>query len=187
MGHKDDFAIGPLIAILAPFHNTLVPNNTLSSLLTFPGTHTVKTSAFSPPFDTYPRNISAWNSHNLTIGAESFAENVIGGPAKNPNSFNPAVVQWARKDGSVGFITLYAQVYALDVDVGEKYLALSYPQGNGTSGFSFLVGTNSWGGKRDVQKWEDVEGIKVNVSGTVDLKYGVTFNGMNGGAGKTVK
>lgn len=98
MGHKNDFAIGPLVAILAPYHNTLIPNATLSSLLNFSGTHLVKTSAFSPPYDTYPRNITAWMSPNLTIGAESFSENVIGGPAINPNSFNPAVVQWARKD-----------------------------------------------------------------------------------------
>jgi hypothetical protein len=186
MGHKDDFAISPLVAILASFHNTLVPNNTLSSLLNFPGTHTVKTSAFSPPYDTYPRNITTWMSPNLTIGAELFAENVIGGPAKNPNSFNPAVVQWARKDGSVGWMSLYAQVYALDVNVGERYLELSYPQGNSTSGFSFLVGTNGWNGKRDVSSWKDVEGIHVNVSGTVDLSYSVTFNGLVGGTGKPI-
>jgi hypothetical protein len=91
MGHKNDFAISPLIAILAPYHNTLVPNTTLSSLLSFPGTHFVNTSAFSPPFDTYPRNISAWLSPNLTIGAESFSENVIGGPAKVSYFFNPSI------------------------------------------------------------------------------------------------
>ncbi|KAL7770635.1 hypothetical protein CFE70_000573 [Pyrenophora teres f. teres 0-1] len=187
MGHKDDFAIGPLIAILAPYHNTLVPAQTLSALTTFPGTHTVRTTAFSPPFDTYPRNITAWLSPSLTIGAESFSENVIGGPAKNPNSFNPAVVQWARKDGSVGWMSLYAQVYALHVGVGEGSLELSYPQGNESSAFSFLVGTNAWGGKRDVGGWADVEGVRVNVSGTVDLEYGVKFNGMFGGEGKVIK
>ena len=186
MGHKDDFAISPLVAILAPFHNTLVSNATLSALTTFPGTHTVNTSAFSPPFDTYPRNITAWISPNITIGAESFSENVIGGPAKNPNSFNPAVVQWARKDGSVGWLSLYAQVYALDAETGESYLDLSYPQGNSSNGFSFLVGTNSWDGKRDVASWADVEGINVNVTGTVDQNYTVTFNGANGGAGDPV-
>ncbi|KAL5390185.1 hypothetical protein PMIN02_007070 [Paraphaeosphaeria minitans] len=53
MGHKDDFAIGPLIAILAPFHNTLVPKDTLSALRAFPGPHAVSTLAFSPPWDTY--------------------------------------------------------------------------------------------------------------------------------------
>ena len=186
MGHKNDFAISPLIAILAPFHNTLVSNTTLSALTTFPGTHAVDTSAFSPPFDTYPRNITAWISDNLTIGAESFSENVVGGPAKNPSSFNPAVVQWARKDGSVGWLSLYAQVYALDSETGENYLDLSYPQGNSSNGFSFLVGMNSWGGKRDVASWADVEGINVNVTGTVDQNYTVTFNGANGGAGDPI-
>ncbi|KAJ4349207.1 hypothetical protein N0V95_004790 [Ascochyta clinopodiicola] len=186
MGHKDDFAISPLIAILAPFHNTLVSNTTLSTLTTFPGTHAVNTSAFSPPFDTYPRNITAWMSANLTIGAESFSENVIGGPAKNPNSFNPAVVQWGRKDGSVGWLSLYAQVFALDASTGPNYLELSYPQGNSSSGFSFLVGTNGWTGKRDVASWADVEGINVNVTGSVDQNYTVTFNGAVGGAGQTV-
>lgn len=186
MGHKNDFAISPLIAILAPFHNTLVSNATLSALTTFPGAHAVNTSAFSPPFDTYPRNITAWLSDNLTIGAESFSENVIGGPAKNPSSFNPAVVQWGRKDGSVGWLSLYAQVYALDAATGENFLELSYPQGNATNGFSFLVGTNSWDGKRDVASWSDVEGINVNVTGSVDQNYTVTFNGANGGAGDPI-
>jgi hypothetical protein len=186
MGHKDDFAIGPLVAILAPFHNALVSNATLSALTEFPGTHNVSTSAFSPPFDTYPRNITAWVSPNLTIGAESFSENVIGGPAQNPNSFNPAVVQWARKDGSVGWLSLYAQVKELEAVVGPATMELSYPQGNGTSGFSFLVGTNSWAGKRDVASWTDVEGVRVNVTGTVDVNYKVTFNGMVGGVGKPV-
>ena len=186
MGHKNDFAISPLVSILAPYHNTLVPDTTLASLLAFPGTHTVRTSAFSPPFDTYPRNITAWISAELTIGAESFSENVIGGPAKNPSSFNPAVVQWARKDGSVGWMSLYAQVYALDVDVGERYLELIYPQGNSSSSFSLLVGTNGWDGQRDVSSWPEVEGLRANVSGTVDLNYTVTFNGLVGGAGKVI-
>jgi hypothetical protein len=186
MGHKDDFAISPLIAILAPYHNTLIPPTTLSALHMFPGTHTLRTSAFSPPYDTYPRNITAWLSPHLTIGAESFAENVIGGPAKNPNSFNPAVVQWSRKDGSVGWLTLYAQVYALDVDVGEGYLDLSYPSGNATSTFTFLVGTNGWDGKRDVASWADVEGVKVNVSGTVDAAYSVEFAGLVGGKSEPI-
>lgn len=187
MGHKNDFAIGPLIAIIAPFHNTLVPNGTISSLLTFPGTHNFSTSTFSPPFDTYPRNVTAWISPKLTIGAESFAENVIGGPAKNPNSFNPAVVQWGRKDGSVGWMSLYAQVYELNAVAGEGFLDLTYPMANETSAFSFLVGTNAWDGKRDVASWADVEGVNVNVTGSVDLNYTVTFNGMHGGAGSVIK
>jgi hypothetical protein len=187
MGHKDDFAIGPLIAILAPFHNTLIDNTTLSSLHTFAGIHTVNTSAFSPPFDTYPRNITAWLSPNLTIGAESFAENVIGGPATSSNSFNPAVVQWGRSDGSVGWLTLYAQVMELDAVVAENSLDLKYPKGNYTSTFQFLVGTNSKLGKRDVASWADVEGVNVTVEGTVDPAYSVSFSGLVGGAGQPIK
>ncbi|KAI4644457.1 hypothetical protein J4E93_006360 [Alternaria ventricosa] len=187
MGHKNDFAIGPLVAILAPYHNTLVPNTTLSSLSSFPGTHTVKTSAFSPPYDTYPRNITAYLSPNLTIGAESFSENIVGGPSINKNSFNPAVVQWKRQDGSVGWMSLYAQTMALDVVVEEGRLVLEYPMGNSSSAFSFLVGTNGWGGKRDVRGWGDVEGVDVVVEGSVGLEPEVTFNGLVGGAGEVFK
>ncbi|KAI4953191.1 hypothetical protein J4E86_006732 [Alternaria arbusti] len=186
MGHKNDFAIGPLVAILAPYHNTLVPNTTLSSLSSFPGIHTVKTSAFSPPYDTYPRNITAYLSPNLTIGAESFSENVVGGPSINKNSFNPAVVQWKRQDGTVGWMSLYAQTMALDVVVEEGSLMLEYPMGNASSAFSFLVGTNGWDGKRDVRGWKDVEGIDVAVSGSVDLNAEVTFNGLVGGVGEVI-
>ncbi|KAJ4300052.1 hypothetical protein N0V90_005301 [Kalmusia sp. IMI 367209] len=186
MGHKNDFAIGSLIAILAPFHNMLVPNTTVSTLSVFPGTHNVSTSAFSPPWDTYPRNITAWISPNLTVGAESFSENVIGGPAQNPNSFNPAVVQWSRKDGSVGWLTLYAQVSSLHAVAGESTLSLEYPLGNASSTFTFLVGTNSKGGSRDVAGWDDVEGVTVAVNGTVDPAYSVTFSGYVGGSGKTI-
>lgn len=187
MGHKNDFAIGPLVAILAHFHNSLVPNDTLSALNTFPGTHTVSTSAFSPPWDTYPRNITAWVSRNLTIGAESFSEKVIGGPAKSSSSFNPAVVQWSRKDGSVGWLTLYAQVEELHAVASDSTLKLEYPKGNQSSTFTFLVGTNSRNGKRDVASWSDVEGINVSVNGTVDMTYSVAFSGNVGGAGKTIK
>jgi hypothetical protein len=202
MGHKNDFAISPLIAILAPYHNTLVPYATLSALSTFPSTHSVSTSAFSPPYDTYPRNISAWLSPNLTIGATSFSENVIGGPSINKNSFNPAVVQWSRQEGgastkdkmkkktSVGWMTLYAQTKAIDAVVGPGSLQLSYPGAADAqqSGFSFLVATNAWDGKRNVKSWQDVQGIHVkNVSGTVDLNYTVTFNGVVGGQGKVIK
>jgi hypothetical protein len=83
-------------------------------------------------------------------------------------------------------MSLYAQTYALDIDVGEAYLELSYPQGNSSSSFSFLVATNGWGGKRDVASWKDVEGINVNVSGTVDMAYTVEFGGMQGGKWKPV-
>lgn len=89
----------------------------------------------------------------------------------------------------MGWITLYAQTKALQAVVGPGSLELTYPNGaGGETGFSFLVAPNGWAGKRDVRSWEDVQGIKVkNVTGTVNLEYAVTFNGMFGGAGKTIK
>jgi hypothetical protein len=188
MGHMADFAIGPLVAILAPFHNTLVPNETLSALVSFPGAHTFNTTAYSPPYDHTPRNISAWLTANLTIGAESFNETVVGGPSINPSSFNPAVIQWSRKDGSVGFLSLYAITKSLAATVSPGSLDLRYPDINSSSSsFSFLVGTNSWDGKRDVRSWADVEGIKVNISGSVDVSgYEVSFGGMRGGKHDTI-
>ncbi|KAL5429342.1 hypothetical protein PMIN05_010746 [Paraphaeosphaeria minitans] len=145
MGHKDDFAIGPLIAILAPFHNTLVPKDTLSALRAFPGPHA-----------------------NLTIGAETFSENVIGGPAKNPSSFNPPVVQWSRKDASVGWLTLYAQTEELRAVASDGILALEYPQGNETSTFTFLVGQTRAAGRGTLRAGAMSRASK-SVSGSRDI------------------
>jgi hypothetical protein len=77
----------------------------LSALETFRGEHIFRSSTFSPPFDVYPRNITSWLAPNISIGAETFDENVIGGPAKNPGTFNPAVIQWDTGAG-IGFITV---------------------------------------------------------------------------------
>jgi hypothetical protein len=97
-------------------------------------------------------------------------------------------VQWGpRKDGTVGWLTLYAQATDLVAVAGERTLNLTYPTGNETSTFQFLIGTNSRYGKRDVSSWEDVEGVRVTVSGTVDQNYAVTFNGLHGGAGDVIK
>lgn len=105
MSHSADFAYGPLFAILGEFQATLIPQDVLAVLKDFRGEHTFNSSTFSPPFDTYPRNISAWLAPNISIGAETFDENVLGGPAENPSTFNPAVIQWNTGNG-VGFITV---------------------------------------------------------------------------------
>jgi hypothetical protein len=105
LSHIADFAYGPLFAILADFQNSLIPTHVLPKLTTFSGEHTFTSSAFSPPFDIYPRNITAWLASNISIGAESFNETVIGGPATNPDTFNPAVIQWQTGNG-VGWINV---------------------------------------------------------------------------------
>lgn len=105
MSHSADFAYAPLFAVLAPFSNSLVPTSVVSALTSFIGEHTFNSSTFSPPFDVYPRNITAWIAESITIGAESFNETVIGGPATSTDSFRPAVVQWDTGNG-LGFITV---------------------------------------------------------------------------------
>lgn len=193
MGHKDDFAFGVLVAIVAPFHNSLLSNTSVpSTLVEFPGEHTVQTSAFSPPYDTFPRNITAWISARLTVGAETYAENVVGGPSKNPNSFNPAVAQWLRPAGTVGWATYHPQVKSLIAVADEGWLNLTYPDWEGADrdnagAFSILVGTNGPEGKRDVTGWEDVDGVSVTVDGNVEMEPLVSFNGLFGGAGDVIK
>jgi hypothetical protein len=71
MSHSADYAFAPCFAILAAFHRTLIP-----------------------AIDKVPRNITSWLSEKLTIGAESFDENGLGGPAQSQEAFNPAVIQW---------------------------------------------------------------------------------------------
>ena len=79
MYHQDDFAFYPLFALTMPEMLKYMPASAESSLTKFPGEHLYTAQAYSPPFDKYPRNITTWLSDNITIGAETVAEHVIGG------------------------------------------------------------------------------------------------------------
>ncbi|EAU36129.1 conserved hypothetical protein [Aspergillus terreus NIH2624] len=173
MSHNADFAIGPLVAVLAGFHNGFVPRDVVGKLGSFSGEHLVEAEAYSVPYDFEPRRVRAWLGERVSIGAESFNESVVGGPAVNAETFNPAVVQWDTGDG-VGWITLYATEKALDVAVGPGVLNLTYPQGTAESQFQFLV--SPFARKKDVAGWEDLPGVKVSVSGTVDLTPLVSYS-----------
>ncbi|KAK8022207.1 hypothetical protein PG993_012974 [Apiospora rasikravindrae] len=200
MAHADDFEYAPLIAVLAPFHDALVPDDVVARLSTFPSSssgddeeehHIYTTSAFSPPHDLVPRNITTWLSPNLTIGAESFRENIVGGPREDSSQWNPAVVQWAQPSSnkkSVGYLTLYPTEPALDAEVAPGTLNLTYPDGNATSSFTFLVSANPLGSsKRDLVSLEkDLDGVKIEVSGSVDPVPIVTFCGLVGGSCKPI-
>ncbi|ETS75989.1 hypothetical protein PFICI_12933 [Pestalotiopsis fici W106-1] len=182
MAHADDYEYAPLIALLAPYHNSLLPNETVSSFVTFPGEHTYTTAAFSPPTDTYPRNYTTWLSANLTIGGQSFDEDAVGGPRYDSSQWTPAAVQWLRSDGSVGFFTWYATEAAFTASVAPNALNLTWPHGNASSAFSFLVQSNPLGGKRDITGLEDIQDLSITaVSGTVDLEPTISFCGLAGG------
>lgn len=182
MAHADDYEYAPLIALLAPFHNSLVPNETVSKFLTFPGEHTWTGSSISPPTDTYPRNYTTWVSANLTIGAQSFDEDGVGGPRYDSSQWTPAAVQWLRSDGSVGFFTWYATEPALTASAAPNTLSLEWPRGNSSGAFSFLIAANPLGGKRDIAGLSDVQDLNITaVSGTVDLEPSISFCGLMGG------
>ncbi|KAK6851764.1 hypothetical protein PG995_011889 [Apiospora arundinis] len=205
MAHADDFEYAPLIAVLAPFHDALVPKDTIARLTaSLPSakgadgdeehTHTHTASAFSPPYDLTRRNITTWISPNLTIGAESFRESNVGGPREDSSQWNPAVVQWAHsshaagKKESVGYLTLYPTEPALDTEVTAGNLNLTYPDGNATSSFTFLVSANPLGsGRRDLTSLEDdLDGIKIKMSGSVDTVPIISFCGLVGGSCKPI-
>lgn len=42
-------------------------------------------------------------------------------------------------------------------------------------------------GHYDVASWDDVQGVKVNVTGNANLTYTLGFHGAYGGSGETVK
>jgi hypothetical protein len=105
-----DYAYGPLFAALDSTHQKLIPKGVVSKLSKFQGEHTYTGSAFYPPFDLVSRNITTWLSKDLTIGAESFDETVIGGPARSQTSFNPAVIQWDTGD-EIAFISVRSYSY----------------------------------------------------------------------------
>jgi len=105
MSHSADFAIAPLIAILANYHKALIPTNSLLRLSNFSGEHNFTSSTFSPPYDVYSRNITSWLTQNLMIGSESFNETVIGGPAESTDSFRPAIIHWQTGNG-IGWIAV---------------------------------------------------------------------------------
>ncbi|BCR95277.1 uncharacterized protein AKAW2_20217A [Aspergillus luchuensis] len=165
MSHNSDFSISPLIAILSNFHNSLVPSSAVQALKAFPGEHTVNTSAYSIPYDSFPRQVAAWLSEGISIGAETFNESVVGGPAINPSQFNPAVIKWDTGAG-IGWITLYATEPALNAEVGPGYLNLTYPRGTSASQFQFLV--SPFETQRNVAGWEDIVGLDITVSGNMD-------------------
>ena len=106
MSHSADFAYAPMYAIVADFGLTLIPESVKESLGSFIGEHIFTASTFTPAYDYVPRNITTWLAPNISIGAESFDENVVGGPSINPQQFNPAVIQWNNNGIEIGFISV---------------------------------------------------------------------------------
>lgn len=107
MSHVSDFALGPIMAILSKGHEAFISTSVMEKLESFQGEHTHHTSAFSPPYDHALRNYTTWLSENITIGATSFDQNVIGGTSLSPGSWSPAVIQWLdAKSSEIGYLVV---------------------------------------------------------------------------------
>ncbi|GIJ97904.1 hypothetical protein Aspvir_000010 [Aspergillus viridinutans] len=182
MTHAGDFEISPIIAVLSNFHKKLVPDYVLSRLTSFSCEHTYTGHAYAPPADYEPRNITTWLSANLTIGTDSFNQSVVGGYSKDSTSFSPSVVQWIRSDESIGYFNLYPTETALQAEVTPYALKLTYPLGNSTSKFTFVLASNPLGAKRDIYGLNDVDGLQIEVvGGTVNPVPEISFCGLVGG------
>ncbi|KAL4983742.1 hypothetical protein BDW68DRAFT_181322 [Aspergillus falconensis] len=182
LAHADDFEVAPVIAVLSEFHKTLIPDTVISRLRSFSGEHMYNGHAYAPPADYEPRNVTTWVSANLSIGTQSFNQSVVGGFSEDSSSFSPSVVQWVRSDGSIGYFNLYPTETALKTEVAPYALNLTYPLGNASSTFTFVLAANSLGKKRDISSLNDVEGLKIKVGGTVDPIPQISFCGLLGGA-----
>ncbi|KAL4931763.1 uncharacterized protein BDV17DRAFT_226507 [Aspergillus undulatus] len=181
IAHADDFEITPVLAVLSSFHNSLVPQDVISRLESFSGDHIYSGHTYAPPADYEQRNITSWLSENLTIGTQSFNQNVVGGFSEDSSSFSPSVVQWLRSDESIGYLSLYPTETALTAEVTPYALDLTYPLGNSSSTFTFALATNSLGATRDITSLADVDGLKIEVGGTVNPVPEISFCGLVGG------
>ncbi|KAL2801771.1 hypothetical protein BJX63DRAFT_426536 [Aspergillus granulosus] len=158
MAHGDDLEIAPVIAVLSDFHRKLISSSTISRLKTFDGEHTYTGHAYAPP-----------------------SESVVGGFSEDSSSFSPSVIQWIRSDQSIGYFNLYPTETALKAELAPCALNLTYPLGNASSTFTFAVASNPLGKKRDITTLVDLDGINIEVDGTVDPVPVISFCGLVGG------
>ncbi|CAG7932552.1 unnamed protein product [Penicillium olsonii] len=179
MYHQDDFAFFPLFALSMPVMIKYLPAKAKANLLQFPGEHLYTSQAFSPPFDTYPRNITAWMSKDVTIGAETVAETVIGGPSINPSQFSPAVIQWAIDENQIGCIAHWVTESSIDAVAAPGSLKISYPNAtarNGPVSFNFLFSGLDLGNGMNVTGLEDLPGLDLQISTNALPNYTITYN-----------
>ncbi|KAI6907896.1 hypothetical protein KC334_g4855 [Hortaea werneckii] len=185
MSHHSDFAFGPLFAILADSLVALVPDHVQKALKTFQGEHTYHAQAYSPPFDFALRNYTSWISEKLTIGAISFDEDVLGGPSTNLNSWSPAVAQWYQGNGNnIGYLVHHATESTIDAEVTPGSLKLTYPYGNSSSIFTFLLSSPTPNGT--LLDWNDADGLDVKITTYPEMTLNLTFAGAFGGASETI-
>lgn len=194
--HVSDAAFAPLMAITSKYHDMYVPQQAREMLQPSaagrPG-RLVRSQAWSPPFDADPaqygpRNYTAWIGGNVSVGGTEIDEAVIGGPAKNPTAFTPAVVMWKTPDThslqyaqpKASWLSLYPTTQTISAIASSSNLTIRFPHSKafapnytaptqmtlmfGTSPLNnlpsdFLVSSNRTRGK--------LPGIELELSGNV--------------------
>ncbi|GKT51440.1 uncharacterized protein ColSpa_11621 [Colletotrichum spaethianum] len=182
IAHHDDFEMAPLHAIVAETHNSLIPEDVKAALQVFKGEHTYNASIRYPPYDIENRNVTAWLANNISIGAQSWYINssVPGGKMGNMKSYAPGVIQWRLHTNEIGWILPQVVNNHTVVEASPGTLTVTYPEGNNASSFSFIV--SQFAEKPTVTSLDDIQGLSVNVSGTVNASYEISFGGSYGGA-----
>lgn len=180
MYHQEDFAFYPLFAIAMPEMLKYLSPQSKSSFIKFPGDHFYTAKAYSPPFDTYPRNITTWVSEKLTIGAETIAESVVGGPAKSSSAFSPGLIQWAIDDVQIGCITHWVTESSVDAVASKNGLHISYPNATaketGPISFNFLLSGLGVNHGANFTGLEDLPGLDLKVKTNALPSYTITYN-----------
>lgn len=179
MYHQDDFAFYPLFALAMPSMVKQLTPEVTKALTSFQGEHMFHAQAFSPPFDTYPRNITTWLSENVTIGAESIAEKKIGGPATSNTAFNPAVIQWAINDYQVGYISLFPTESSIYAVAAPGSLYISYPNATAPDSpvtFQLVVSEFTVYKRDNLMGLNSLPGLSLNVTTNAMTNYSIIYN-----------
>lgn len=187
MTHATDWQTAPIIAILAPYMNCLIPKETTAKFVNFTGEHTYTTQTYAPPTDLAVRNVTTWMGSDMTIGAHSFNQTVLGGASQSLANWNPAVIQWPFSDGSMGYFTLRGTEKSLHSSVAPGFLNLTYLEGTAKSVFTFLLSPPPLSLKRDIFNLSDIPNFKISVAGTVDPTPIIGYCGLRGGTCSSVK
>lgn len=142
--HVSDAAFAPLMAITSRFHDPHVSKYARELLK--PCTddskvgRLVRSNAWSPPFDADvheygPRNYTAWIGRNVSAGGTEIDEATIGGPAKNPTAFTPAVLLWSTPDThglhyaqpKTSWLSLYPTTQTISATASESNITIRFP------------------------------------------------------------
>lgn len=172
MFHIADFGFAHLIALGIPIIEDKVPADVIESFKVYPGEHSFVHQAFSPPDDEYPRNMTGWSNDLIMIGGEYVKEKRLGGPGHNPDLYNPAIIQWFVREGSIGYISLYATQMEIGATAGEGYLDIVYPNITEWPGynpaFTFVVSGFDVYPNDNLTSITSLPGLKLEVSGNVN-------------------